>query len=220
MMHDPAAPSAVSPSNLDALQQRFLAIMHRIELHARICFRDLRCPSRRDDAVAETIALAWHWFRRLAERGKDPAGFVSTLATYAVRHVRSGRRLCGQERSKDVLSPVARRRRGFAVEGLDCSTRHSHESLYAVPHGQDRMDALEERLRDNTVSPVPDQAAFRIDYPCWLRLIGERNRAIAQDMAIAYGTKELAARHKVSPGRISQLRREFCISWQRFHGEA
>jgi hypothetical protein len=179
-LHKPVPTSPAPSRGLDALRQRFLAILPRIELHARIYFRDLRCPASHDDAVAETLALAWHWFLRITEQGKDAGRFAGALATYAPRH----------------------------------------ERVYGVPHGQDRMDAVEERLRDNTVSPVPDQAAFRIDYPRWLRQLGERNREIAQDMALDHGTKELAARHKVSQGRISQLRRELCRCWCRFHGEA
>jgi hypothetical protein len=212
--HEPAA-----PRNLDALHKHFLAILPRIELHARICFRGTRCPASRDDAVAETVALAWRWFLRVTERGKDVDEFVTTLAGYAVRHVRSGRRLCGQERSKDVLSSLARRQHGFVVGPLFGPTPRSRERIYAAPHGQDEMDAVEERLRDNTQSPVPDQAAFRIDYPAWLTQLGHRNREMAEDMALDLGTKELAARYRVSPGRISQLRREFCLNWRRFHGE-
>jgi hypothetical protein len=81
------------------------------------------------------------------------------------------------------------------------------------------MDAFEERLRDNTQSPVPDQAAFRIDFPVWLSQLGARNRDIATDMAQDQRTGELAAKHGTTPGRISQLRREFHTDWQRFHGE-
>jgi hypothetical protein len=48
---------------------------------------------------------------------------VSTLATVAARAVRSGRRVCGQERAKDELSALAQQRHGFVVEKLpDCST--------------------------------------------------------------------------------------------------
>jgi hypothetical protein len=87
------------------------------------------------------------------------------------------------------------------------------------PHGQDRLDTFEERLRDNTVTPPPEQAAFRIDFPRWLCGLGERNRKIALDMATGESTLELARKYPLSQGRISQLRREFHLDWQRFHGE-
>jgi hypothetical protein len=38
-------------------------------------------------------------------------------------------------------------------------------------------------------------------------------------MALDLGTMELANKHEMSPGRISQLRREFFKDWHRFHGE-
>jgi hypothetical protein len=203
----------------EALHAHFLQILPRIETHAQIFFRCLKCPGKRDDAIAEVIAIAWKWFVRIMEQGKDIDEFVSTLADYAVRHVRAGRKLCGQEKAKDVLSPRAQRMKGFTVEGLPSSILRSHNTLYGEPHGQDQIDAFEERLKDNTHSPVPDQAAFRIDYPVWLSQLGQRNSEIAEDMAQDYGTFELAEKHKISAGRISQMRREFHLDWQRFHGE-
>jgi hypothetical protein len=209
-----ASPSA------EHLQAAFLQILPRIRTHAEIAFRHLKCPAKRDDAVAEVVAFCWRWYSRLAEQGRDASEFVSTLATLAARHVRGGRKLCGQERSKDVLSPVAQKRHGFNVEALPHSTSRSRETLYGEPHGQDQADAFEERLRDNTVTPPPDQAAFRLDYPRWLSGLGERDRQIAEDMAMGESTLELARKYPISQGRISQLRREFHADWQRFHGES
>jgi hypothetical protein len=212
----PASP-AQTP---EALHAHFLQILPRIEAHAQVRFGFLRCPGRRDDAIAEVVALAWKWFLRLVEQGKQVDEVVSVLAAFAVRHVRCGRKLCGQERAKDVMSARAQRSKGFSVEPLNGSTRRSMEDLLGDPHAQDQADAFEERLRDNTVSPVPTQAAFRIDHPAWLSQLGARNREIAVDMALDLGTFELADKHKVSAGRISQLRRELHADWRRFHGEA
>jgi hypothetical protein len=156
-----------------ALHARFLEILPRIETHARIRFRHLRCPGRRDDAIAEVVAVCWKWYLRLVARGKDVDEFVGTLADYAVRHVRSGRKLCGQEKARDAMSSLAQQHHGFRVEALECSTRRDFGALYAAPRGQDYQDAYEERLEDNTTTPPADQAAFRIDYPAWLDRLGE-----------------------------------------------
>jgi hypothetical protein len=214
-----AATPESSTASLDQLHAEFLEILPRIETHAQIRFRYLRCPGKRADAIAETVAICWKSFLRINELGKDVHEFVTTLADFAVRHVRSGRRVCGQEKSKEVLSPLAQCRFGFTVESLPSSTRCDLNRVYSEPHGQNHIDAYEERLRDNTQSPVPDQAAFRIEYPLWLSQLGERNREIAQDMAMEFGTHELADKHNVSPGRISQLRREFHMDWQHFCGD-
>ena len=69
----------------DHLQASFLRILPRIERHARIYFRAIRCPSKRADLIAETIALTWSWYRRLMKKGKDATKFVSALSRHQAR---------------------------------------------------------------------------------------------------------------------------------------
>jgi hypothetical protein len=202
-----------------ALHAAFLSILPRIELHARFYFRGVRCPQHRDEAVQETVALAWLWFVRLVQRGKDPLTFPSVFASYAARAVKCGRRLCGQEKGKDVMSHLAGRRHRFQVERLDTSTASSHEERYAQVHGQHHLDAFEERLRDNNLTPVPEQVAFRLDFPAWLETLTARERRMVREMANEERTLDLSRRFDVSPGRISQLRRELHLDWSRFCGE-
>ena len=209
----------LAPAALEQLHRQFLALLPRIELHARITFRGVCCPGRRADAIAEAVALAWKWHVRLAERGKDVMQFPAAFAALAARAVRSGRRLCGHEKRKDVCSPVAQRKHGFHVAYLPPSTRSSQEYLYATPQGQVLLDAFEERLRDNTLTPVPDQVAFRMDFPAWLRTLTPRERRIIRAMARNERTTDLGKQFEVSPGRISQMRQEFRDDWLRFHGE-
>jgi hypothetical protein len=201
------------------LQAAFLAILPRIELHGRVYFRHVRCPHRKADAIQEMRALAWKWFLRLHERGRDPAGFVTTFVTLLARAVNSGRRLAGMARAKDVTNPAAQMRHGFKVEPLPSSPRASHECLYAAPTGQRLHDAFEERLRDNTVTPVPDQVAFRIDFPAWLKTLTARERRMIRAMAQNERTLDLSKEFELSPARVSQLRREFHDDWQRYLGD-
>jgi hypothetical protein len=208
--------TAVSTVCLEALHRHFLLILPRIELHARVWSRHLVCPGQRDDFVSEAVALAWRSFLRLAERGRDATQFASALASLAVRAVRSGRRLCGQERSKDVMSPLAQRLHGFRVEPLTQPSRPGHDGLFSDPHGQDFRDAFEARLRDNTQTPVADQAAFRCDFPAWLLTLTQRNRQVVDDLVAGEGTGDVARKFGLSPGRVSQLRRQFEGDWQRF----
>jgi hypothetical protein len=155
-MGNPSGPQC-PPPDIQQLHAEFLAILPRIETHAKICFRYLKCPGKKADAIAETLAVAWKWYLGIIARGKDVNEFVSTLASLAARHVRSGRKLCGQEASTDVLSALAQRRRGFEVESLPCSTSRGHEALYGDPPAQREFDALEAPLRDNA---VPSCAEF------------------------------------------------------------
>jgi hypothetical protein len=120
------------------------------------------------------------------------------------------------ERAKDVCSRCAQKRHGFRVESLPTSTRTGHDQLYAAPHGQQVLDAVEERLRDNAITPVPEQVAFRLDWPAWLATRTERDRRIVDRLALGEGTGEVAREFGVSPGRVSQLRREFHEDWERF----
>jgi hypothetical protein len=197
-----STPTALS---VPVLQVRFLSILPRIELHGRISFRYVRCPHRRADAVAEVVALAWKWHLRLAERGKDATRFPSALATFAARAVRAGRRVCGREWARDVLSPSAQRRHHFAVECLpDFSTLGSNP--------------LAEALVDNTQTPPPEQAAFRLDFPAWLQTRNERDRRLAEDLMTGERTQDVSTKFGLSPARVSQLRRDFHDDWQRFCG--
>jgi hypothetical protein len=65
-------------------------LLTRLRLRGRIHFRHLKCHHRREEVIAEMLALAWKWYRRLVEHGKDPSAFPSALASYAAKAVRCG----------------------------------------------------------------------------------------------------------------------------------
>jgi len=202
------------PQTLARVQQEYLDALPRIHEHAQINFRYIRDPGRRDDAIQDVIGIGWkHWLAAI-RHGKDPKEFVSAVADFAVRQVRSGRKLTGQERAKDVMSPVAQRRKNFTVKSLPSSLARPYDEICSNPHGQEKMDVVEERLTDNTITPPPDQAAFREYWRLFLERLGDKKREIVVDMAGGEGTNELAAKHKVSAGRISQVRREAAELWR------
>ena len=198
---------AVNPPSAARLHAGFLKLLPRIQSHARIQFRHVRCPGRRDDLVAEAVACAWRWYVRALGRDKDPADFPSAFAFKAASHARAGRRLCRADSAKDALSPVAQCRHGFVTQ-----------TLPEVESGVEDNLAID-ALRDNTRTPPPEQAAFRIDYPRWLSRLGRRRRAIAKEMAVGESTLALAVKYRLSQARISQMRRELHLDWRRFHGE-
>jgi hypothetical protein len=104
----------------EILHQRFLAILPTIERHGQVYFHHLKSWHRLQEALAEMTAIAWRWFLRLVAKGKDAADFPTILASYAARAVRSGRRLCGQERAKDAMSTIAQKRRRCCCNQLPC----------------------------------------------------------------------------------------------------
>lgn len=207
------------PLSPDKSHDGFLALVPIVERHGRVVFRAMPVTDR-EEAIAEAVAAAFVAYRRLRARGIDPVRrFPTMMATYAVLYAKCGRHVGSRASSTDVLSKVAQRRHGFQVERLPISTRRCHEDIYGTLNGQQKQDVFEERLADNTVTPVPDQVVFRIDFPAWLQTLTARERRIIREMASNERTKDLSRRFNVSPGRISQLRREFEQGWKQFCGE-
>jgi hypothetical protein len=192
---------------LARLQAAFLdLVLPRVLSHGRVYFRHLRSAELKEEYIAEMVALTWRWHLRLAERGKDATRFPTALATFAARAVRSGRRLAGMDRARDALSALARQRHGFTVGKLpDCST------LDGSP--------LDEALHDNTKSPPDQQAMFRIDFPSWRASRNDRDRLVLDDLMLGERTLDVAGKYGLSPGRVSQLRREFLLDWRRYCDE-
>jgi hypothetical protein len=155
----------------------------------------------------------------LHERAKDPSNFLMAFTTYLARAVNCGRRLAGTAKAKDVLNPRTQKRRGFKVEYLPTCIRSGQEHLYASPLGQELQDELEERLQDNTITPVFDQVQFRLDFRAWLKTLTPRERRMVRGMMRNERTMDLSKKFEVSPGRISQMRRELHDDWLRFLGE-
>jgi hypothetical protein len=192
------------PIPLARLQAAFLAsVLPKVVSHGRVYFRHLKSAERKEECIAEMVALSWKWHLRLAERGRDATRFPTALATFAARAVRSGRRLAGMDPARDVLSPQARQRHGFAVAKLPD---------YSAPDGS----PLHEALHDNTQSPVDEQVCFRLDFPRWRASRTERDRRVLDDLMVGERTLDVAGKHGLSPGRVSQLRREFLTDWRLF----
>lgn len=190
---------------MNPLHARFLLLLPRIEAHAQIYFRHTRCAADRADNIAETIALAWQWFIQLDQRGKDAADFVTTFAVFAVRAVRCGRRVAEMTKAKDVMNRQTQQRHDYVVGSL------SDHRLSDDPYT--------EALADNMVTPPPDAAAFRVDFPRWLGSLGNRDRRLATQLMIGERTSAAAQHFGMSEARVSQVRQELSQDWSRFHGE-
>ena len=206
------------PSNGDCSpHDDFLALSPIVERHARVVFRGLDAEAR-EEAVAEAVAAAFEAHVALKARGRNPAAFPARLATYSVLRVQDGRHVGGRRSSRDVLSRKAQRR-GFRVEPLPASTRASFDNLYAEVHGQQKQDALEECLRDNTQTSVPNQVAFRLDFPAFLQTLTERDRQMALALAEGHLAKHVAGQFGLTAGRVTQLRQRWQRQWLVFQGE-
>jgi hypothetical protein len=212
--------STAAPTPLEELHTQFLAMLPQILNVACFGFRGVTCGEKRTDAVAEVVGLCWKWFRRLDTLGLRHKAYATALAGYAVKQVRSGRGVAGQPKAKDAMNPHTQRRFGFKVERLPNAASHHYADAYAKPNGQQHLDAFEEQLSHNTQTPVPDQVQYRIDWPAWLGTLNDRDREIIADRGHCDRTLDLAKKHRISPARISQLRREYHDHWHAFLGEA
>ena len=196
------------PQSPDGWQSSFLQVLPAVETHARIHFRRLSAD-RREEAIQETIAAACLNYQLAAVQGKLNVVRPSSLADFAVRHTRTGRHVGGaQDAARDVMSRVCQRRHNLRV------TRHfEHQSAGGVQGWRQTV------IADRKV-PVPDLAAFRIDFTRWLQTCSRRDRAIISALIAGEHPSVVADRFGISRGRVSQLRRRYEEQWKEFQGEA
>jgi hypothetical protein len=182
----------------------FMALLPDIRRHVRFAFRRLQ-SERREEAVQEALANALVAYVRLHELGKTAVAYASPLADYAVRQVCGGRQVACPLNSYEILSPYAQRKHGFTVNRLQ------------------RPDETEGTwkeilVEDRNCTPA-ELAASRLDFDAWLHRLPRHKRRIASTLAAGESTCGAAHKFKVTPGRISQVRRELAENWDAFNGE-
>jgi len=205
--------------SIEQLHEQYLEIMPRLQSYAQGYFGFIHCPHKRADKVQEALGLAWRWLLQLNEKGKDVSQFPASFVFMVVRAVRCGRRLVGMEKTKDAMSPRAQQMHSFKVERLPGATACPHEQLYGDVDGQEKHDAYEERLHQNMVTPVPEQVAFRLDWPRFLRTLTQRDRAMARFLSLGNTTKHTAQKFGLTPGRVTQLRQQWHREWEFFQND-
>jgi hypothetical protein len=203
---------------IEELHAQFVKIvLPRVESHAALVFRSRKAEDKAE-LLADAVALAWKWTVRLVNRGKNPWKFPTAIATLVCRAVSCGRRVTRMDSAKDVLSRRAQRRHGFRVERLP-ATRTSHDGRFGVVGGQRTQDEWEEALHDNVKTPVPEQANFRLSYPRFMGSQADRNRRIAEFLAVGNSGKVAARTFGISPARITGIRQQLCRDWHAMHDE-
>jgi hypothetical protein len=180
-------------------QSSFVFMLPEIEQRLRCAFRHLDSASR-EESIAEGVVHCLLSFARLHEQGRAEAASASTLAWYAALAVKRGRPAGNRMNGKEPLSRYAQVGNGIQVE-----QRHGNW-----------LDLLVEDKR----ASVPDQVATKLDVGAWFATLSRRMKQIARDLAYGFSTSEVAEKHGVTPGRISQLRRSLEASWFAFQQEA
>ena len=195
-------PSSHRP--VPAWHELFMEMVPAIQKRAAAAFRYLD-PESRQEAVAEVLANCAVAVARLAELGKLQIVYRTPLANFAIRQVRSGRRVGAKLNVHDLTSVHAKNMKQLVVERLD----------YFVEVDWVWKEIL---IEDRNATPA-ELAASRIDFPAWLDSLSRRDRKLALRLASGESTGRVAKMFRVSAGRISQLRRELMASWLNFVGQ-
>jgi hypothetical protein len=185
-------------------QEEFLLMLPRIAKYAHRAFRNLRREAK-EDAVCEVVARCMCDYRRLHQRKETHRAFASTLVRYAVAGYYRGRRVGAAQCSRDIYH---RRSRGGKFSDLFRDSIADNDGA-----------GWAEMLIDNSMTPVPEQVHFRVEFPRWLAAQTQRNQQIVARLSRGYTTAEVASRFRISRGRVSQLRKEFYDSWNEFTGD-
>ena len=187
-------------------QASFLQVLPTVVTHAQIQFRKLPADQR-EESIQEAIASACVSWQLLAAQGKLHVARPGMIADYAVKHVRNGRHVGGhQDAARDVMSRVAQFRHEFRSTSYD---------LYNAETGGWRQLVIADRK-----DPIPETAAFRIDFAQWLKKLSHRDRKVIAAFIRGERTMAVAEWLGISQVRVSQLRRKYENSWEQFQGEA
>jgi len=181
-------------SSVATLQEAFVTRLPWMRTTARAAFPTLDAD-KREEAVSNTIALAWKAWARLNERGRgDEPGILKAVIWYSIRQTKAGRRIDSARKPRDPLSLRV--------------------------HGKVKFEPfdLTEMVGKNT--NVPDAVSFRLDVPAFFATcLSERQRNLAMDLAQGMSTTEAAAKYNRSPGAISQFRTRFKLLFDQFFAD-
>jgi hypothetical protein len=176
-------------------QAHFVSMLPEIKQRLRRAFRHLD-PESREDSIQEGVVHCLLAYARLHEKHRREVATPSTLTWYSVRQVKRGRPAVGRMNGKEPLSRYAQIGNGVRIERQTSNW----------------IDAIVQDKR----APVADQVAVKLDVCAWFATLTRRMRQIAKDLAFGCSTSEVAQRHGVTAGRISQLRRTLEESWAEF----
>lgn len=180
---------------------RFEAMLPAIRQMAQFAFRTLPAWER-EEAVSDVIVNAFCAFRRLVDLDKIDLAYPTPLGRFAISQYRSGRRVGTSLSKRDVLASPDRDRARYLVSSLNA---------------QETEREWCETIADHRYWPVADQAAFRVDFPAWLRSQSRRDRGLIKFLSVGNRSCDAAERFGLSPARISQLRAQWQASWAQFH---
>jgi hypothetical protein len=179
-------------------QAEFVGMLPEIRKWLQLAFRQLG-PEAREELVEEGIIHSLLSYSRLHGKGRAQIANASSLAWYAVRAVKRGRPAVGRMNGKEPLSRYAQ---------IGSRVRFERQSGEWI-----------DKLAEDKRASVVDQVAAKLDVRAWFSTLTKRTNEIAKDLALGFSTSEVAHKHGLTAGRISQLRRTLEKSWAAFQQE-
>ena len=180
-------------------QTSFAAMLPEVVQNLQRAFCRLDYSSK-EEAIGEAVMHSLLVYVRLHEQGRAEAATPSSLAWYSSRHVKRGRPTAGRMNGKEPLSRYGQISNDIEVER----------------QAGNWIDTLVSDKR----AEVADQVAAKMDFSAWFATLTKRMKEIAKDLAFGCSTSEVATKHGLTAGRISQLRRVLEKSWAAFQQEA
>jgi hypothetical protein len=151
----------------------------------------------REDIAHDIDGVAWKYFIRFIRMGHEPMTLVGAIVHYSVRSYRHGERVNGQEKPDGrALSSRPLRDVGTITDTDYLHDLHSHRV------------------------PVPDEAAFNLDFTTWRATWDTFNREVIDLLATGHRPEEVRARTGKSKGQLEAQRGRFLKSWENFQGSA
>jgi hypothetical protein len=175
----------------DALQHCFADQLPDMQRFAARRFHYLDAE-KREEAVQNTLALAWKSFCKLFRQGRANAGILKSVMWYAVRKTQCKQVAQDKAKAKDAMN--YRDRGKVKFEPVD----------------------LNGLIGRNT--SVLDQVSFRMDITAFLGTLKPRHRMLAYELASGMTPGEVAERHGLTPSGISQFRRRLRRQFDEFFG--
>jgi DNA-binding NarL/FixJ family response regulator len=141
-----------------------------------------------DEMVSDAVSVAWE-----ALLTAPQAATPQSVAAIACRRVKSGRQF--RQSAKSIGGPNPRRKRKPQREEAD-------------------IGKVLARERNNPAA----LATVKMDFTAWLPLLTQREQRYLEAFISGETTGEIARRFRVSPARVSQMRRELLEHWKAFTG--
>ncbi len=190
-----------SAALIEKAQEDFESVLPGVERVAGHAFGYMD-PEAREEAVAETAALAWQNHLQCSLAQKQVS--TSSVAHYAVQNVRSGRCMAGSS-STDVTSP---RTQVLGRASVKSYRETSPDAAAAL---------MSRRIWERPFEAV----RIKLDYGKFLKLpqVNKQERKVFSLIACGYTTSEIAGKIKISRPRVCQIKNSIGKKLKDFFGD-